>query len=325
MRSTLLPAIGPIAVLAACSGGGRGAVSTPGWASRAGVYQARVVATLLHPSSTMQPASPQRIWVDRTSGRFRIVTLTPRPRLSITADYDGVQGTERFSNQAARVIVFRGSPAFVALNLGGAPLRIVRAFLRGSPPPAGVRLRLVSAGPPARLVATTGLERLQISISRMPSSAATFAALRGRVAQTTTQLRPGGRPAASVHAYWLGGTWHGAAPRSSTETVGAGDSYTITYPHVGIEVDAGTGVGIGGTPVTLADGTRGTLQVARIGPDGSVSIDGGSALVAVQFASDGRPHGSLAFVSVPGAQIVLSGSAVTSRSAARIAAALRPL
>jgi hypothetical protein len=65
-------------------------------------------------------------------------------------------------------------------------------------------------------------------------------------------------------------------------------------------------------------------------PDGTVTFSGSSAIVGgtTTFGIEkagARPGGVLAFVFLPTATVTLSGTAVTGRSAAAIARALRPL
>jgi hypothetical protein len=86
----------------------------------------------------------------------------------------------------------------------------------------------------------------------------------------------------------------------------------------------------GAEPVTLADGTSATLQVVQVGPDGTSTVRGGSAIAsgAVTYSVlelGERPGGIVAFVFLPHATVVLSGTAVTPGTATAIARALRPL
>ena len=322
---TLLMLTSTVAALAGCSGG-HGAASPPAWARQPGVYEVRVVSALTHPHPHIEAGPPQQIWIDTATGRFRIVSEPVRQMhgIRIVADFDGTSGTRVYPGHGPQLERYDGSPRFIVNQIGGEALRTARAFLAGSPPPRGVSLRIVTAGPPAHLVATTGLQRLRITIERVPPATASFAALTGHLVQTVRQLRPGERPPAAIRAYWLGPSWRGSAPRSSSASVGQVSQYTIGYPHLDIEVDQSLG-GVGGGPVTLADGTHGTIDVARIAPDGSVDFGDSSSFMVIESASDGLPHGSLAVVSVSGATIILSGSAVNAASAAAIARALRPL
>lgn len=113
--------------------------------------------------------------------------------------------------------------------------------------------------------------------------------------------------------------------------MGPGGWYTFGYPHVEVGLMGPSGI-TGKTPLTLADGTRGTLQVVRVQAHGIVSVGSARTRSGGAIGMDGfvttttaRPGSSVAFVFLPHAMITLSGPAVTPRSAPAIARALRPL
>jgi hypothetical protein len=230
------------------------------------------------------------------------------------------------------VVVYHGSERFLANELDRTPLRIIRAFVAGSGPPPGVRLRVVSEGPPARLVATTPTERLRITIGRAGHvAAAAFRKPRGKVVQVVRQLQPGVRPNGARAAYWLGPRWNGHLAGSSSTASGPAGYYAVEYPHLGVEVTRPVGV-TGDEAVTLRDGTRATLQVVRVAEDGTVvvasttSTSGSSiGMNGFMFGTTDAPGSTMAFVFLPHAMITLSGTAVTPRSARAIARSLRPL
>jgi hypothetical protein len=265
-------------------------------------------------------------------GRFRIVARSERFRYRMVSVSDGRTATRKWGAAAHPFVTdYRGSPRFLANQAGGLTLRIVQAFLSGTAPPWGVHLRVVSSGPPARIVATTSTERLRITIGRAGHVAASaFRPAAGHAREVVRELRPGVRPASSVTAYWLGPNWRGHRARASSATSGDGGWYTIGYPHVDVEVTAPLGGFGGDEPLTLGDGTHGTLQLAAIRADGSVSLtgEGGNGTTQGMLAlssSAANPGTTIAFVFVPHAMITLSGTGVTPRSARGIARSLRPL
>jgi hypothetical protein len=321
-----------VAVAAGCGGGAHGAAPGPSWARHAGVFRARVRVALLHPGARRSAGPPQRILVDTATGRFRIAGGSNPPLLAV---WEGHTATQASGAAPHRIVTeYRGSRRFLTDQVGGIPLRIVEHFLAGAAPPPGVRLRVVSSGPPATIVATTATERMRISVGRAgPVSAGAFRTTSGKPGQVVRELRPGVRPAGAIPAYWLGPAWHGLGARSSSAATGHGGWYTVGYPHLGVDVTPAEPGVAGGTPVTLRDGRRATLRVAAVKPDGTVSFSSGSSgngKVEIQgeivFIGTGADPGrTMAFVFLPHAMITLSGTAVTPRSAAAIARSLRPL
>jgi hypothetical protein len=269
--------------------------------------------------------------VDR-DGRFRIVATSKRFRYRMVTISDGRTATEQWGTAAhPNVTDYRGSRHFLVDQAGGLSLRIVRAFVSGTPPPFGVHVRVVSTGPPARIVATTATVRMRITIGRGGHvTASAFRTARGHVSQVVRELRPGARPDPAVAAYWLGPAWMGHHARSSSAASGHGGWYSIGYPHVAVSVTAPLGGYSGGRPVTLEDGSHATLQVAAQRPDGTVSLsnttgEGTASGEVFLFSSNGNPGKTVAFVFAPHAMITLSGTGVTPHSAATIARSLRPL
>jgi hypothetical protein len=320
-----------VALAAGCSGS-HGAASGPSWARHSGLFRARVRFTLLHPGARRSAGPPQRILIDTATGRFRITGGSSFPVIAVSGSRTA---TQAWGSAPHRMITeYRGSRRFRTDEVGGIPLRIVEGFLSGAAPPRGVRLRVISNGPPASIIATTATEQMRITVRRAGAvSAGAFRTATGKPSQIVRQLRPGARPAGAVPAYWLGPTWHGLDARSSSAATRHGGWYTVDYPHLGIDVTPAESGLAGGTPVTIGDGTRGTIRVAAVKPDGSVSFSSGSsgngkAVVEgdILFLSTGADTGrTMAFVFLPHAMITLSGSAVTPRSAAAIARSLRPL
>jgi hypothetical protein len=192
-----------------------------------------------------------------------------------------------------------------------------------------VHVRVISDGPPAVLVATTATARMRITLARarhVPAGA--FRTARGKPAQIVQELHPGAHPSQAVAAYWLGPDWNGHAATSSSVESGRAGYYAIGYPHLSVLVTSSTPGFAGDERVTLGDGTNATLQE----PDGSFTLSGGSSHGAtsvngvMMFGSSGSPPGgTMAFVFLPHAMVVLSGSAVTRRSAPAIVRSLRPL
>ena len=329
MRVRIAATVLAIALAAGCSGG-HGSASAPTWVAHTSVFTAHVRLRLLHPTHGSSAPPPQTMLVDR-DGRFRIVATSKRFRYRMVTVSDGRTATQQWGTAAhPNVTDYRGSQRFLDSQAGGLPLRIVQSYLAGTAPPFGVHVRVVSGGPPAQLVATTRTERLRITIDRGGHlTASAFQTARGHASQVVRQLRPGTRPHPAVAAYWLGPTWLGHRPRSSGAAFGHGGWYSIGYPHVDVEVTAPLGGYGGGAPVTLGDGTHGTLRVAAVQPDGSVSLSSstgdGAAEGEILFSSTGNPGKTIAFVFLPHAMITLSGTGVTPRTARAMASLLRPL
>jgi hypothetical protein len=157
------------------------------------------------------------------------------------------------------VTAYDGSARFVADQLGGIGLRVVRSYLTGAPAPSGVRVRVLSDGPPARLVVTTPTERMRISVARGPAaSAGLFRVTPGRASETVRELHPGTPPGAAIPAYWLGPQWDGHPARTSSAVSGDAGSYSVGYPHLAVQSDA---LGAGSSRET--SGSRSPMGHAR--------------------------------------------------------------
>jgi hypothetical protein len=330
MRVRIVTSVLGLALAAGCSGGG-GAASGPSWARQSGVFSARVRIAPLYPGARRSAGPPQRILVDTATGEFRIAAGAVGAGGHFVYVSDGHTATQEWGSATHPVVTeYDGSRSFLTGQVGRIPLQVIRGFLAGSAPPSGVRLRVVSEGPPATLVATTATERLRITIGRARHVAAgAFRTARGKRAQVVRELHPGARPNGPTPAYWLGPAWNGHAARSSSAASGHGGWYAVAYPHLAIDVTAPERGLSGDKAVTLEDGTRATLQVASADAHGSFSISsssGNSTFGDIIFAtSSPDPGKTMAFVFVPNAMITLSGTAVTPRSAAAIARSLRPL
>jgi len=318
-----------VALAAGCSGG-HGAAG-PKWTADTNVFAAHVRISLLHPAKGSSAGPPQTMLVDR-DGRFRIVATSKRFRYRTVSISDDRTATRQWGSSAHPIVTsYRGSQRFLAEQAGGLSLRIVQAYVTGTAPPFGVHLHVVTSGPPSRIVATTSTERLRITIGRAGHVAASaFRPARRRAREVVRELRPGVRPGSAVPAYWLGPAWRGHPARSSSAESGDGGWYTCGYPHVAVSVTAPLRGYGGGAPVTLADGTPATLQVAALRPDGTVSLSSSSGEGSAEgeiflFSSTGNPGRTIAFVFLPHAMITLSGTGVTPRSARAMARSLRPL
>jgi hypothetical protein len=148
--------------LAAGCSSGHSAAARPAWARHPGIFTAVATARLRHPPPGLSIEPAQRIWVDTAGGRFRIEE--PAPRTGFTAVDDGHSGTEAFGAAGSRrLTVYHGSRRFVTGQIGGVGVPVVRAFVTGSALP-GVHVRVLSAGPPARLLVTTPGVRLRITV-----------------------------------------------------------------------------------------------------------------------------------------------------------------
>jgi hypothetical protein len=269
---------------------------------------------------------PLTMLVDTATGAFRTMAGPPRKHARLLTVSDGRRASQISGLPSHPVVtVYRGSRRYLADRAGGMQLRVVEAFLAGTTPPPGVRVRVLANGPPARLIATTPTERIGITIRRAARApAGAFGTARGRLAQVVGEMDARVRPNSSVSAYWIGPDWRRTEP-------GPGGWYTLGYPHVEVGLMGPSGI-TGKTPLTLADGTRGTLQVVRVQAKGVVSVGSARTLSGGAIGMDGfvttttaRPGSSVAFVFLPHAALMLSGPAVTSRSAPAIARALRPL
>src|SRR5690349_2373047 len=165
MRVRIATTLLAVALAAGCSGG-HGAASGPSWATHTRAFTARVRISLLHPTMGSSAAPARTMLVDR-DGRFRIVATSKRFGYRMVSVSDSRTATQVWGSKAHPILTeFRGSTSFLVNQAGGLPLRIVQAYLAGSAPPRGVHLRVVAAGPPARIVATTATVRMRITIAR---------------------------------------------------------------------------------------------------------------------------------------------------------------
>lgn len=304
-----------VALAAGCSGG-HGSAPGPSWAAGSHDF-------LAHARIAGRPLT---MLVDTATGAFRISGGPPRLHSRLMTVSDGREATQMWGLQSHPVVtVYRGSQRYLADRAGGTPLRVVEAFLAGAKAPPGVRVRVLAKGPPARLIATTATERIGITIRRaahIPAGA--FRTARGRVAQVVGEMRAGVRPNSSISAYRLGPDWTRTAS-------GPGGWYTLGHPHVDVELTGASGI-TGTKSLTLADGTRATLQIARVQANGTVSVSSARSVPGTAVGVEGfittsraRPGSAVAFVFLPHAVLMLSGAAVTPRSAPAIARSLRPL
>jgi hypothetical protein len=120
-------------------------------------------------------------------------------------------------------------------------------------------------------------------------------------------------------------------PAGASESTGdAGTVYETRYPGVDVTVERAGAAALAcdGTRVRLADGTPATVVVIPIDSNGTgqcSSSSDGSATAVMVMSSSGSAAGAVAYVIAGDAVISLSGRAVTPRSAAAIARALRPV
>jgi hypothetical protein len=331
MRPSRLVLAVTAALLAGCSGGHSGAAGTSTRAPQPpGIYVARVTVHPRVPSDTILPSS-LTVWLDTATGRFRIATPISATASTVSV-YDGRRATSAFgAGRDRRVWAYRGSAAFIARRLGYVPLAALHAFLTGSRPSAGVAIEVRGHGPPAVIATSTRYQRLTLSLRRLASAPpGLFRTSRAPVIVTTRQVAPGTQPPAGVPAYWVGASFRGRPAAEASESVGrTGSGASVSYPGLDIDTSGRLGSLTGGRSVTLRDGTRASVTVVPIAADGSYRLEGSGSggsfdhLVGVVQPPDaGR---DIALVTLPHALVTLSGSAVTRRSAAAIARALRPL
>jgi hypothetical protein len=325
MRVRIVTSVLGLALAAGCSGGG-GAASGPSWAAGSHDFVVHVEIAPLAQADTLSAGRPLTMLVDTATGAFRISGGPPGRHSRPLTVSDGRDATQVGGLQSHPVVtVYRGSSRYLADRAGGTPLRVVEAFLAGAHPPPGVRVRVLADGPPARLIATTPTERIEITLrraARLPVVA--FRTARGRVPRVARELRADARPDSSISASWLGRDWKRTAS-------GRGGWYTLAYPRVDVELTGASGIS-GRRSLRLSDGTRATLQVARVQANGTVSVSSAGtspgtsvSIVGFMTTSTARPGSPVAFVFLPHAVLMLSGSAVTPRSAPAIARSLRPL
>ena len=275
-------------VVAGCAGGGH---TGP---ARHGIYEAKV---------TVGTSGTRTVWLDVDSGRFRVSISTGHGRKVTVADGH------------TALTVFRG---FTTQTTG------TSAFLEATADPAVAILRNGIQGQAMR--PSDGIADLR----RVGHPSTSLFAVR-RVAspdQVVRQLRVGVAPASGPPPYWLGATLGGERPVYASTTRGKGfSSYSVSYPGVDVEVEA-SGFELPechAKHVVLTDGTPAavTVVIPDLGPCQTADGTTTSSVGVIALATDS--HGGVAFVDTPEETITLSGSAVTPKSAVRIARALRPV
>jgi hypothetical protein len=255
-----------------------------------GVYEARVTVR----------GAERTVWLDLTTGRFRV--SSPAGHRRVVTVSDGHAAVTRFRGFTTEAT---GSPGFLVTT--------------ADPGVPALRDRLLGRGAP-RGTTITGFHRVTAPSPQLFAVA--------RVARPTMAIRQvpvGAAPSSGPRAYWLGESFRGARPAyASITTTRTESSYTVAYPGVAVEVDSSRFQmpTCGTTPVALADGTPGKLIVV---PDGSLSCQGGSGVDVVTFVSTSGEPGGLAIVETSDGTIMLSGPAVSPKTAAAIARALRPV
>jgi hypothetical protein len=274
-------------VLAGCMGGN----SSP---APHGIYQAKV---------TVGTSGTRTVWLDADGGRFR-VSLSAGHGRKVTAS-DGHTAVTRFRGFMTRT---NGSAEFLEATVDPA-VAILRDRLEGKPVPDGDRV--------------TGLHRVgdpSASLFTVPAT--------GSPAMVVRQIRIGSVPATGPRPYWLGATLGGKhALYASTSSGKRFSSYSVSYPGVDVEVEASSfGLPLcHATHVVLADGTLAAVTVVTpdLGPCQTTDGTTTSSIDVIGFTTDST--GGLAIVETPAQTIMLSGSAVTQKSAVRLARALRPV
>lgn len=142
------------------------------------------------------------------------------------------------------------------------------------------------------------------------------------------QLGVGVAPTTGPPPYWLGATLGGKRPLYASTTRGKGFSaYSVSYPGVDVEVEA-SGFALPechAKHIALTDGTPAAVTVVLpdLGPCQTADGATTSSVGVITLTTDSP--GGVAIVETPVETIMLSGSAVTQRSAVRIARALRPV
>jgi hypothetical protein len=290
--------VAPI-VLAGCAGGGHAAPKVQG------VYRATVRDPGEHAIRT--------VWLDARTGRFRVRTVFhsvgTSPVLATVTVFDGREATEQVGR--SRLIRITGSRRFVADRAGAHVVAPLRAKLTGSAMPDGVTV-----------VGFQRLRHVDPGLFRVSSTPATGTVHEVSAGRSATGAEP---------AYWLGSAWRGMTPAGASESTGdAGTVYETRYPGVDVTVERAGAAALAcdGTRVRLADGTPATVVVIPIDSNGTgqcSSSSDGSATAVMVVSSSGSAAGAVAYVIAGDAVISLSGRAVTPRSAAAIARALRPV
>jgi hypothetical protein len=275
-------------VLAGCMGGGTAKPAPHG------IYQADV---------TLGAGPTHTVWLDVDSGRFRAAVSGGHGRKVTTSD--GRTAVTRFRGFTTRTT---GSPAFLEATADPA-VQVLRDRLEGTPVPAGDSV--------------AGLHRVR-------GTSADLFALENAPAPSmiVRQIDVGSVPSAGPLAYWLGAKFAGKRPLYASTTRGKGfAAYAVSYPGVDVEVEASRFriPTCHATHVVLADGTPAvmTLVTPDLGPCETSDGTGTSSIAVFGFSTEWP--GGLAIVGAAGRTILLSGPAVTQKSAVRLARALRPV
>lgn len=259
-----------------------------------GIYQAEV---------TVGKSGARTVWLDADGGRFRVSGPTGHGRtVTVTDGHTALTESRGFTTQTT------GTSAFLEATADPA-VAILRDRLEGKPVPSGdsvAHLHRVR-GPSASLFA-------------VPTVASPTMVVR--------QVRVGVVPATGPRPYWLGSVLGGKHPRYASVSRGKSfSSYSVSYPGVDVDVEA-AGFALPtcrANDILLADGTPAAVTVITpdLGPcrtsDGTTT----SSVDVIALATEST--GGLAIVETPVQTIMLSGSAVTPKSAVPLARALRPV
>ncbi|HEY7257419.1 MAG TPA: hypothetical protein VH459_00040 [Gaiellales bacterium] len=253
-----------------------------------GVYEAHVTVG----------GAERTVWLDLTAGRFRVSTPSGHRRIVTVSDGHAALTLSRGITSRTT-----GSPGFLVAT--------------ADPGVAALRDRLLGRGAPSGTT-ITGFHRVDAPSRDL------FVVVGGAVpAFVIRQVQVGAIPPAGPHPYWLGERFRGQAPRyASASTSKAGSSYDIAYPRIDVQVESPRFrvPTCGTTPIALADGTPARVAVV---PEQIGSCDGG--VDAITFATTSATPGGLAIVLTGHRTILLSGPAVSAKTAAAIARALRPV
>lgn len=275
-------------VVAGCAGGGH---TSP---APHGIYEAKV---------TVGTSGTRTVWLDVDGGRFRVSLATGHGRKATVADGH------------TALTEFHG---FTTQTTG------TSAFLEATADPAVAILRERIEGQAVR--PSDGIADLR----RVGHASTNLFAVRSVASpdEVVRQIRVGVAPASGPPPYWLGATLGGKRPVYASTTRGKGfSSYSVSYPGVDVEVEASDFAlpECHAKHIALTDGTPAAVIVILpdLGPcqtsDGATT----SSVDVIALATDS--HGGAAIVETPEETIMLSGSAVTPKSAVRIARALRPV
>jgi hypothetical protein len=241
------------------------------------------------------------VWLDAAGSRLRVVTPSGRRR-TVTVS-DGRTALMRFHGFTTRTT---GSAGFLVAT--------------ADPAVGALRARLLGRSVPDTDT-IAGLHRV-----RRPS-AELFTVSAGAAPLTIVrQVRVGVAPKVGPRAYWLGGSFQGAAPDyASITTSEIGSSYTVAYPRIVIEVDSSPPAvpACGTTPVELADGTPARLTVGL--NDLASCHDATGGIDFLMVGAETGASGGVALVDTPEGTVWLSGPAVSATTAAAVARALRPV